>query len=217
MTEREADEVVSILAGAYGMSQRRLSFYAQALRRLPAGPTAEVLEQMVQSEKSAPTIAVIQKAVRLRLENMGAANPVFQARSDRMEQLVVWRAVIEDPRETERMRQDARDRVIWMNPSCQQSEWREARRIAEERHTERNKELTAQGKKPRPALPALSEPEVPGPADPQEVLSRQAHKAGFEALFDGMTRKMDTATLTAHVLAAVRSAERDAKAGVPWP
>ena len=212
MTESEAQEVVSVLGDAYRMSQRRLDWYARALLRFPAGPTAQVLERLVESEKAPPTIAVIMKAVKQQLETIGAASPTFQRRSDRMEALVTWRAVLEEPTTETRSRDDAFDRIRWMDPACTAAEWREARTIADQRHLARNGQLVAEGHAPRTRA-ALSWPQPP-PPDPQPVLSRPACAAGMRALWQGLERRQDGATITATVLQAIRATPREDAAAV---
>lgn len=212
MTEEEASEVVSILAKAYGMAQRRLSFYAEALAKYPAGIVAEVIEQLVETEKGPPTIAVIVKAVRRRLEAIGATDPTFQGRGDRMEAVILWRSVLEDQTTPAPLRQDAYDRVTWMDPPCTHPEWREARVVADDRWVERNKQRQREGLAPYPPRPVASLFAPPGPPDPQPVLSQAAHLAGIRALYDGYVQQMGPAPLRDHVLTAVRSAERDARA-----
>src|SRR4029077_11108071 len=140
MTEDEAHEVVGILGDAYRMAKPRLDWYARALMGFPAGPVAQVLERLVESEKTPPTIAVIRQAVKQRLESMGAASPTFAPRSERMEQLVVWRSVLEDPTSPTREREDAHDRIAWMDPPVTPHEWREARTVADARHAARNQQ-----------------------------------------------------------------------------
>lgn len=212
MTEEEATEVVSILAKAYGMAQRRLSFYAEALAKYPAGIVAEVIEQLVETEKGPPTIAVIVKATRRRLEAIGATDPTFQGRGDRMEAIIIWRSVLEDPTTGVGLRQDAYDRVTWLDPPCTHPEWREARVVADDRWIERNKQRQREGLSPYPPRPVASLFAPPGPPDPQPVLSQAAHLAGIRALHDGYVRKLETKLLVEHVLVAVRSAECDARA-----
>lgn len=216
MTIDEARDCASILANAYGMGSRRVGWYADMLERLPAGPTAEFLEGWVEREKTPPTIAAIKAGVRQRQESAGMAAATYADRGQRIEQLVTWRAILEDPGIGRKDYDDAYDRVRWMQPPCQQDEWRLARTIADERHHERNQKLAADGKKPRDPRPPLSWPEPPRPAEPQTILSRQAHRAGFAALFLGLQQRLDPAQMTEVVMTAVRQAEDEARARREW-
>jgi hypothetical protein len=94
-----------------------------------------------------------------------------------------------------------------MDPPVTQLEWREARTVADARHAARNQQLLGEGRPPRPPRPALSWPEPP-PADPQPILSRAAQAAGMRALREGLERRLDRQAMMAHVLGAVRAAER---------
>jgi hypothetical protein len=207
MTTEQARECADIVANAYGMGQRRVAWYADQFERFPAGPTAQFLEGWVQREKVPPTIAVVRAGVQQQLETLGTASPTFAPRSERTERLITWRSLLEDPTSNPREREDARDRIAWMDPPVTQSEWREARTVADARHAARNQQRLSEGRPPRPARPPLSWPQPP-PADPQPILSRAAQAAGMRALRDGLERRLDRQAMTAHVLGTVRAAER---------
>lgn len=206
MTIDEARDCAQILANAYGMGSRRVGWYADMLERFPAGPTALFLEDWVERERVPPTVAVIKAGVRERARQLQGASPTFEPRSERMEKLVVWRSLIEDQECGDtRDRLDAFDQVRWMNPPCQQAEWREARLIADQRWKERNEQLVKEGKPPRPPRPSLAYPEPPGEPAPQRILSRRAHQAGFAAIFAGLNQKLDREHMVAKVLGAIRA------------
>lgn len=211
MRETEARDCAEILANAYGLGQRRVTWYADMIQRFDAGATATFLEGWVEREKAPPTIAAIKAGVQQRLQSMGVASATFEPRGDRMEALVSFRSVLEDLSVGPRDRADAFHRIRWMNPPCTQDEWRQARSIADARHHERNQKLISEGKEPRPARPPMRYPEPPAPAEPQTILSRQAHKAGFAALYEGMRQKLPSAHMVPFVLDAVRKAESDAQ------
>ena len=206
MTHDEARECASILANAYGMGARRVDWYVDMLVRFPVGATAEFLEGWVEREKAPPTIAAVKAGVRQRLETLGVASPTFAPRGERMERLIVWRSLLEDPTSSPRERDDAHDRIRWMDPPCLPHEWREARHVADARWSARNEQRLGEGKPPYRPRPPLAFPEVPGPADPQPILSREAHQAGFAALAEGMRRKLNPEQMESFVLGAVRAA-----------
>lgn len=215
MTSEQARECADILANAYGMGSRRVAWYANMLERFTAGPCADVLTSWVEREKVPPTISAIKAGIAQRLETLGVQSPTFARRSDRMEQLVIWRSLVEEDDTTEnwtRDRIDAYDRIRWMDPPVTPAEWREARVIADNRHAERNAQLVSEGKKPRPPRPSASWFEAPSPPDPQPILSREAHAAGFAALRIGMERRYDKPQMVRFVLTAVREAEAKARA-----
>lgn len=211
MNEQQARECAEILANAYGLGQRRVTWYADMIQRFEAGATAFFLEAWVEREKAPPTIAAIRTGVQQRQQSLGIGSATFEPRSERTEQLIVWRSVLEDPTVGTRDRADAYHRIRWMDPACTVAEWREARSIADARWSERNQKLVAEGKPPRPPRPSATYLTPPEPADPQAVLSREAHKAGFAAIYEGMRRKLTSEQMVPFVLDAVRKAESDAQ------